>query len=88
VIGIGAFILFLQFLELNETRGNSTVVSFAWVFAIVGITLILVGLETYSLTGRLQPKVPPVNQQDATRRQRYPQRVTGGMTAYLTLLTH
>ena len=50
---MGAFLLLLLILELDETNGNPTVVSFGWVFALIGITLILVGLETLSLTRRL-----------------------------------
>jgi hypothetical protein len=48
VAGLGAFILFLVYLELMETN-NATVTSFAWVFGIVAITLVLVGLETLSV---------------------------------------
>jgi len=53
VVGLGAFLLLLLILELHETNGIPTVVSFGWVFALIGITLILVGLETLSLTRRL-----------------------------------
>ena len=54
VVGLGAFILFLLYLELTETNNNSTVMSFAWVFGIVAISLILVGLETLSVVRRLK----------------------------------
>jgi hypothetical protein len=54
VVGLGTFILFLTYLELTETNNNATVVSFAWVFGIVAITLILVGLETISVVRRLK----------------------------------
>lgn len=53
VVGLGAFLLLLLFLELGDTNGNPTVVSFAWVFALIGITVVLVGLETLSLTRKL-----------------------------------
>ena len=55
VVGLGAFILLLVYLELKETNSNATVVSFAWVFVIVALTLILVGLETFSVVKRLKP---------------------------------
>jgi hypothetical protein len=54
VVGLGLFILFLIYLELAETNNNSTVMSFAWVFGIVAITLILVGLEMLSIIRRLK----------------------------------
>ena len=47
---MGAFLLLLLILELDETNGNPTVVSFGWVFALIGIILILVGPETLSHT--------------------------------------
>ena len=50
VVGIAAFLLVLVLLQLNEAPGVGVVGSFAWVYAIVGITLILVGLETVALT--------------------------------------
>jgi len=57
IVGLGAFILLLVYLELTETNNNATVVSFAWVFGIVAITLILVGLETLSVARRLNSSV-------------------------------
>jgi len=54
VAGLGAFILLLVYLELGETNNDPTVVSFSWVFAIVAITLVLVGLETLSVVRRLK----------------------------------
>ena len=54
IVGLGAFILLLIYLEVTETNSNATVVSFAWVFGIVAITLILVGLETLSVVQRLK----------------------------------
>ena len=54
IVGLGAFILILIYLELTETNNNATVVSFAWVFGIVAITLILVGLEALSVVRKLK----------------------------------
>jgi hypothetical protein len=54
LVGLGAFLLLLIALELREGGGNPTITGFAWVYAIIGITLILVGLETLSLTRQLQ----------------------------------
>jgi len=53
IVGLGAFMLLLLYLELNETNSNPTVVNFAWVFGIIAITLILVGLETLSVVRKL-----------------------------------
>jgi hypothetical protein len=52
VVGLGAFILLLLFLEAREAGNNQTVQSFSWVWGIVGISLILVGLELLSLIRR------------------------------------
>jgi hypothetical protein len=54
LVGLGAFLLFLIALELSQAGGNSTIINFAWVFAIIGITVLLVGLETLSLARHLQ----------------------------------
>ena len=54
IAGLGAFVLFLLYLELAETNNDATVVNFAWVLGIVAITLILVGLETLSVVRRLK----------------------------------
>ena len=62
VVGVGAFVFVLLFLELRESNGNPTVASFGWVFAIIGITLILVGLETLSLTRRLFDEKESIHQ--------------------------
>ncbi|MGD0397188.1 MAG: hypothetical protein ABSB26_09845 [Nitrososphaerales archaeon] len=45
-VGLGTFFLLLLFLLLNEANGASSVVPLALVLAIVGATLILLGLET------------------------------------------
>jgi hypothetical protein len=50
VVGLGAFLLLIDVLELVESGSAPLVADFSWVYAIIGITLILVGLETLSLT--------------------------------------
>jgi hypothetical protein len=52
VVGLGAFVLLLLFLELNEAGTNLAVQNFSWVWGVVGITLILVGLELLSLNAK------------------------------------
>ena len=54
IVGFGVFVRFLLYLELGETNSNAIVVDFSWVFGIVAITLILVGLETLSIVRRLE----------------------------------
>jgi hypothetical protein len=53
ILDLGAFLLPIDMLELVESGSASLVASFSWVYAILGITLILVGLETLSLTARV-----------------------------------
>ena len=53
VVGFGVFVLFLLFLEYNEAGTNQVVQNFSWVWGIVGITLILVGLELLSLNTKM-----------------------------------
>ena len=53
VLGFGLFIFLLIGLELMEAGSNQIVQSFAWVYGIVGATLILIGLETSGLATRL-----------------------------------
>ncbi len=53
VVGIAAFLLVLVLLQLSEAPGVGIVGSFAWVYAIVGVTLLLVGLETVALTRQI-----------------------------------
>ena len=48
---MGAFLLAIVALQLEESSA-SVVESFAWVYGIIGVTSILVGLETVSLVGR------------------------------------
>jgi hypothetical protein len=52
VVGLGAFVLFLLFLEYTEAGTSQVVESFSWVWGIIGVTLILVGLEQLSLNRR------------------------------------
>ena len=49
VVGLGAFLVAIVLLNLLETNWNPSAVSFGWVYAIIGVTLVLVGLETLSL---------------------------------------
>ena len=53
IVGLGAFLLLIMLLQLVESGWNTSVEQFAAVYAIIGITLILVGLETLSLNRRL-----------------------------------
>ena len=50
---LGAFLLAIVLLQLQEAGSDSSVGSFAWVYGIIGVTLILVGLEGVSLVGKL-----------------------------------
>jgi protein-S-isoprenylcysteine O-methyltransferase Ste14 len=52
LVGLGVFLLLLVVLELFQTVWNQTVQSFAWVFAIIGAAIILVGFEVLSRAGR------------------------------------
>ena len=49
IVGLGAFLLLVMLLQLVESSWKASVEQFAIVYAIIGITLILVGLETLSL---------------------------------------
>ena len=53
VIGLAAFLLALVVLELYEAHWEQIVQNFSWVYAIIGVALILVGFETLSLTRHL-----------------------------------
>ena len=53
IVGFGVFVLFLLLLESNEAGTNQVVQNFSWVWGIVGITLILVGLELLSLNAKM-----------------------------------
>ena len=52
-VSLGGFLLAIVLLQLNEAGSDSSVGGFAWVYGIVGFTLILVGLEGASLVRRL-----------------------------------
>lgn len=52
IVGLGVFLLLIMLLQLIESNWSLSVEQFAVVFAIIGITLILVGLETLSLNRR------------------------------------
>lgn len=54
VVFLGAFLLGIVLLQLDGAGSASSVESFAWVYGIIGVTLILVGLETVSLVRRLR----------------------------------
>jgi hypothetical protein len=54
VVGVGAFVLLLLWAEGRAAGWNSLTVSFGTVFAIVGITLVLVGLEAMWLGSRVE----------------------------------
>jgi len=53
VVGMGAFLLVILALELRSAHTDSVIQSFGWDYGIVGITLILVGLEILSLIKHL-----------------------------------
>ena len=58
IVGLGAFLLLIMLLQLVESGWNASVGQFAAVYAIIGITLIIVGLETLSLNRRLPTQQP------------------------------
>ena len=53
VVGLGSFLLFLLVLELRSGKAEATVQTFGWDYLIVGVTLILIGLEILSLIKKL-----------------------------------
>ena len=53
VVGLGAFLLIILTLELRSAHAVGIIQSFGWDYGIVGITLILVGLEILSLIKNL-----------------------------------
>ena len=61
---LGALLVALVALQLGESGGSPTVESFAWVYGIVGVTSLLVGLETVSLA-RQVPVLPEAEGHDA-----------------------
>lgn len=62
VVGLGAFVLLLLVLEFSEAKTNQIVQNFSWVWGIVGITLVLVGLELLSLNAKAFAKSMKTNQ--------------------------
>jgi hypothetical protein len=56
VVGMGSFLLLILVLQLRESGFNLIVQNFGWDYGIVGITLILVGLELLSLIKSLPSK--------------------------------
>jgi hypothetical protein len=63
VVGLGSFLLIILTLEPRSGHANGIIQDFGWDYGIVGITLILVGLEILSLIKNLpvshneQPKL-------------------------------
>ena len=53
VMGLGAFLMLVLALQLREAHFNLAIQTFGWDYAIVGTTLILVGLEMLSLIKKL-----------------------------------
>jgi hypothetical protein len=56
VVGMGSFLLVILALQLRESHFNLMTENFGWDYGIVGITLILVGLEILSLIKSLPAK--------------------------------
>lgn len=59
IVGIGAFVLLLLWLEGRGAGWSSLTVSFGWVWGIVGATLIMVGLEAMWLGVRFGTETQP-----------------------------
>ena len=53
VVGMGIFLVLLALLEYSESAGNSVGGNFSWVFGLIGVVLVLVGLELGSLLRRI-----------------------------------
>jgi hypothetical protein len=53
VVGLGAFLVIVLALELRSAHASVIVQSFGWDYGIIGVTLILVGLEILSLIKNL-----------------------------------
>jgi len=49
VVGLGAFLLIVLALELRLRKSDVMLQTFGWDYVIIGVTLILVGLEILSL---------------------------------------
>ena len=52
-VGLGAFVILLGFLENREAMGNAVMLNFSWVFWLVGVVIIVVGLESASLVRQI-----------------------------------
>ena len=52
-VGLGAFVILLGLLQNSEARGDPIAVNFSWVFWLVGVVIVLVGLETASLVRKI-----------------------------------
>lgn len=59
IVGIGAFVVLLLWLEGRGAGWSGLTVSFGWVWGIVGATLILVGLEAMWLGTRVATETLP-----------------------------
>jgi hypothetical protein len=53
VVGMGFFLLVILALQLRKSHFNLMAESFGWDYGIIGLTLILVGLEILSLVKSL-----------------------------------
>jgi hypothetical protein len=59
VVGMGSFLLPVLVLQLRESHFNLLIENFGWDYGIIGLTLILVGLEILSLVKSLPGKGSP-----------------------------
>jgi hypothetical protein len=59
VVGIGGFVLLLLLLEGRAAGWSALTVSFGTAFGIVGLTLVLVGLEAMWLGSRVESETTP-----------------------------
>jgi hypothetical protein len=60
VVGIGSLLLLVLALQLKESHFDLLIEKFGWDYLIIGVTLILIGLETLSLIKSLPVNVEPV----------------------------
>jgi hypothetical protein len=61
VVGMGSFLLLILVLQLRESHFNLAIENFGWDYGIIGVTLILVGLEILSLIKSLPVKRGPAS---------------------------